>query len=145
LAGQVLLKIVYLLICRIPGLIVVLARGDRAAAAEVLVLRHQNAVLRRHAGRMRYEPADRAWFSALAARTSMPPTAPSGKSRGLSSTLAGHHVTHVLLQEGHLWGRKEVAIPITAVTAVGVDGVQLSTTKQQVQDLPPVHIDHPSR
>jgi len=49
----VLLKIVYLLICRIPGLIVVLARGDRAAAAEVLVLRHQNAVLRRHAGRMR--------------------------------------------------------------------------------------------
>jgi hypothetical protein len=25
------------------------------------------------------------------------------------------HVTHVLLQEGHLWGRKEVAIPITAV------------------------------
>jgi hypothetical protein len=54
-------------------------------------------------------------------------------------------VTHVLLQEGHLWGRKEVAIPITAVTAVGVDGVQLSTTKQQVQDLPPVDIDHPSR
>jgi len=49
-AGQVLLKIVYLLICRILGLIVVLARGDRAAAAEVLVLRHENAVLRRHAG-----------------------------------------------------------------------------------------------
>ena len=88
MAGQVLLKIVYLLICRILGLIVVLARGDRAAAVEVLVLRHENAVLRRHAGRVRYEPADRAWFSALAARTSMPPTAPSGKSRGLSSTLA---------------------------------------------------------
>ena len=61
-----LLKIVYLLICRILGLIVVLARGDRAAAVEVLVLRHENAVLRRHAGRARYEPADRVWFSALA-------------------------------------------------------------------------------
>src|SRR2546430_9316794 len=48
------------------GLIVVLARGDHTAAAEVLVLRHENAMLRRHAGRVRYEPADRAWFSALA-------------------------------------------------------------------------------
>ena len=66
MAGRVLLKIVYLLICRILGLIVVLARGDHAAAAEVLVLRHENAVLRRHAGRVRYEPADRAWFAALA-------------------------------------------------------------------------------
>ena len=25
------------------------------------------------------------------------------------------HVTHVLLPEGHLWGRKEVAIPIGTV------------------------------
>ena len=29
-------------------------------------LRHENAVLRRHAGRVRYEPADRLWFAALA-------------------------------------------------------------------------------
>jgi hypothetical protein len=39
----VLLKIVYVLTCRILGLVVVLFRGDRARAAEVLVLRHQNA------------------------------------------------------------------------------------------------------
>src|ERR1039457_3519284 len=52
--------------CRIPGLIVVLFRSDQAAVAEVLVLRHENVVLRRPAGRVRYEPADRAWFAALA-------------------------------------------------------------------------------
>jgi putative transposase len=64
----VLLKIVYLLTCRVLGLAVLVFRGDRAKDAELLVLRHENAVLRRHAGRMRYEPADRAWFAALARR-----------------------------------------------------------------------------
>jgi hypothetical protein len=62
----VLLKIVYGLTCRTLGLVVVLVRGDRAIAAEMLVLRHENAVLRRQAGRVRYEPVDRAWFAALA-------------------------------------------------------------------------------
>jgi transposase len=62
----VLLKIVYVLTCRILSLVTVLCRGNQAAAAEVLVLRHENAVLRRQAGRVRYEPADRAWFAALA-------------------------------------------------------------------------------
>ena len=66
MAGRVLLKIVYVLTCRILGLVVVLFRGDRAIAAEALVLRHENAVLRRQADRVRYEPADRAWFAALA-------------------------------------------------------------------------------
>jgi hypothetical protein len=61
-----LLKIVYVLTCRILSLVTVLCRCDQAAAAEVPVLRHENAVLRRQVGRVRYEPADRAWFAALA-------------------------------------------------------------------------------
>ena len=61
-----LLKIIYVLTCRILSLVTVLCRGDQAAAAEVLVLRPENAVLRRQAGQVRYEPADRAWFAALA-------------------------------------------------------------------------------
>jgi putative transposase len=46
-----LLKIVYLLTCRVLGLAVLAFRGDRARDAELLVLRHENAVLRRHVGR----------------------------------------------------------------------------------------------
>ena len=66
-----------------------------------------------------------------------------GRVRGLLADSGDDRVTHVLLQEGHLWGRKEVAIPISAVTGVR-DGIRLSITKQQVENLPPVDIDHPS-
>jgi putative transposase len=65
LAGQVLLKIAYLLMRWTFGLAVLMFRGDQAKNAELLMLRHENAVLRRNAGRVRYEPADRAWFTAL--------------------------------------------------------------------------------
>ncbi len=66
-----------------------------------------------------------------------------GMVQGLVIEPGSHHVTHVLLQEGHLWGKKEVAIPISAVTGVD-DGIRLSLSKQQVQDLPPVDIHHPA-
>jgi putative transposase len=62
----VLLKIVYLLTSRVLSLAVLSFRSDLANDAELLVLRHENAVLRRHVGRVRYEPADRAWLAALA-------------------------------------------------------------------------------
>ncbi len=61
-----LLKILYVLACRVLSLVVLAFRGDLAKDAELLVLRHENAVLRRHAGRVRYEPAVRAWLAALA-------------------------------------------------------------------------------
>jgi len=61
----VLLKITYLLMRWTFGLAVLMFRGDQAKNAELLVLRHENAVLRRNAGRARYEPADWAWFTAL--------------------------------------------------------------------------------
>ena len=67
-----------------------------------------------------------------------------GRVQGLVIEPQSHHVTHVLLQEGHLWGKKEVAIPIRDVANVDQDGIHLNIAKQQVQDLPPVNIDHPS-
>jgi hypothetical protein len=66
-----------------------------------------------------------------------------GHVEGLVVEPRNHHVTHVLLQEGHLWGRKEVAIPVSAVTGAD-DGIRLNLTKDEVRDLPPVDIDHPA-
>src|SRR6266568_9421955 len=59
-------KIIYLLVRRVLGLVVLVFRTDLAKDAELLVLRHENAVLRRHAGRVRYESADRVWLAAVA-------------------------------------------------------------------------------
>jgi sporulation protein YlmC with PRC-barrel domain len=65
-----------------------------------------------------------------------------GHIQGLVVDPHDHHVTHVLLQEGHLWGRKDVAIPIKAVSRVG-DTIRLSISKHEVGDLPPVDFaDH---
>ena len=66
-----------------------------------------------------------------------------GRVQGLVIDSGDHHMTHVLLQEGHLWGRKEVAIPMSAITRVD-DGIRLNIKKQEVQDLPPVDIDDPN-
>jgi len=62
----VLLKIVYLLTCPVLGAASLVFRGDQAKTAELLVLRHENAVLRRHVSRVWYDPADRVWLTALA-------------------------------------------------------------------------------
>ena len=66
-----------------------------------------------------------------------------GRVRGFLVDPGDHRVTHVLLEEGHLWGHKEVAIPIGAVTGVA-DGIRLNITKQQVENLPPADVGHPS-
>jgi sporulation protein YlmC with PRC-barrel domain len=66
-----------------------------------------------------------------------------GRVHGLVIDPGSHHVSHVLLAEGHLFGRKEVAIPISAVTSVE-HGIELSMTKQEVHDLPEVDVDHPA-
>jgi sporulation protein YlmC with PRC-barrel domain len=59
-----------------------------------------------------------------------------GRVQGFLVDPDDHRVTHVLLEEGHLWGRKEVSIPVSAVTGVE-NGIWLSLTRKQVEDLPP--------
>jgi putative transposase len=41
---------VYLVACRLLALLVLLARGDRSKELEILVLRHELAILRRAGG-----------------------------------------------------------------------------------------------
>jgi sporulation protein YlmC with PRC-barrel domain len=65
---------------------------------------------------------------------------PIGHVQGLVVDPADQHVTHVLLEEGHLWGKKRVAIPIRSVTDVKA-GVRLDLAKHDVRDLPPVDLD----
>jgi putative transposase len=62
----VLLWLVYRLLRYLVGLLAVLARSDLSKDAELLVLRHENQVLRRQLrGRLRWDHADRVWLAAL--------------------------------------------------------------------------------
>ena len=54
-----LFTLVYVIVRSVLGLLVVLFRRDLSKDTELLVLRHENAVLRRHIPRVRYEPPDR--------------------------------------------------------------------------------------
>jgi hypothetical protein len=51
-----------------------------------------------------------------------------------------HHVTHVLLEEGHFWGHKQVAIPISATEKIQ-GTIRVDLTKDQIEQLPPVDLN----
>jgi hypothetical protein len=62
-----------------------------------------------------------------------------GAVQGLVIDPANHHVTHVILQEGHVWGRKQVAIPIGAANRAGGE-IRVDLTKEEIEALPPVSL-----
>jgi sporulation protein YlmC with PRC-barrel domain len=52
----------------------------------------------------------------------------------------GGAVAHVVLEHGHLWGKREIAVPIGAVERVDEDGVKLGLSKDDVEKLDPVRL-----
>ncbi len=60
-----LVSALYVVLSRLLELVVLFARGDRAKELEILVLRHELSILRRRAGRPRFEAHDRLLLAAL--------------------------------------------------------------------------------
>jgi sporulation protein YlmC with PRC-barrel domain len=46
------------------------------------------------------------------------------------------HITHLVMHEGHLWGRKDVIIPVSAMGDTHDDTVFLNLDKHQIESLP---------
>ena len=68
-----LLSLVYRLLRCLFGLLAVLVRSDLSKDAELLVLRHENQVLRRQlSGRLRRNHANRLWLTALSRNITTP-------------------------------------------------------------------------
>jgi len=61
----VIFEVAYLLARCLLGCLMVRARREVCKDAELLVLRHENEVLRRQVGRVHYQPGDRLWLAAL--------------------------------------------------------------------------------
>jgi sporulation protein YlmC with PRC-barrel domain len=50
------------------------------------------------------------------------------------------HIGHLVLEHGHLWGKREVVIPIGAVARVETDAVVLTLSKDEVGALESHHV-----
>jgi putative transposase len=59
-------SLVYLALCRLFQLVVLLCRSERSKELEILMLRHELAILRRQPRRAQFRPSDRAILAALA-------------------------------------------------------------------------------
>ncbi|MFN2106353.1 MAG: PRC-barrel domain-containing protein [Candidatus Promineifilaceae bacterium] len=46
------------------------------------------------------------------------------------------HITHLVWEKGHLWGKKHIMIPLTAVDNVDYDSVYLNVDKDTVENFP---------
>lgn len=47
-----------------------------------------------------------------------------------------NHITHLVLREGHLWGQKDITIPVSEIKSIGEDAVYLQLDKEDIEKLP---------
>jgi hypothetical protein len=53
------------------------------------------------------------------------------------------HISHLILMEGHLWGKKEVTIPVSAIDRIEEDTIYLKLDKKAVESLPTESVRRP--
>lgn len=53
------------------------------------------------------------------------------------------HITHLVLREGHLWGQKDVTIPVAQIDRIGEGTVHLKLDKRAVERLPAIPVHRP--
>jgi uncharacterized protein YrrD len=49
-------------------------------------------------------------------------------------------ISHIVLQERHLWDRKHISIPVSEIERIEVDGIYLNLTIDEVDELPAIAI-----
>jgi sporulation protein YlmC with PRC-barrel domain len=59
-----------------------------------------------------------------------------GKVEGFMVNPENSHITHLVLEKGHLWGNHDVAIPIDSIDVYDGQVVTLKLDKKTVNDLP---------
>jgi sporulation protein YlmC with PRC-barrel domain len=68
---------------------------------------------------------------------------PIGRVDELILDPKSHRVTHLVLREGHLWGQKEVTIPVSEIALVEEDTVRLKLDAKSVEALPATSVRRP--
>jgi sporulation protein YlmC with PRC-barrel domain len=53
---------------------------------------------------------------------------------------AHEHITHLVLREGHLWGQRDVTIPVSEIDHIEEDTVYLKLDKHSVEALPSIPV-----
>ena len=49
-------------------------------------------------------------------------------------------ITHIVLREGHLWGKKDISIPVSQIESMDKDSIHLKLSKGEVEALPEIPI-----
>ena len=52
------------------------------------------------------------------------------------------HISHLVMREGHLWGQKDVTIPVSQIDHFADNTVYLKLNKKEISELPAIPVQH---